>query len=99
MKEQPVAADDSSLEQIQGDVWGDPPSGATDLITTVHRLRFKVRSVSSRSARPETPAAGRRIRAVHRRDPQQAPLVGEVQRQRTQKSSGCASTSAADCSM
>jgi hypothetical protein len=39
------------------------------------------------------------IRAVHRRDPQPAPLVGKIQRQRTQKSSGCASTSAADCSM
>lgn len=41
MNEQPVADDDSSLEQIEGDVWGDPPAGATDLVATVHRLRRK----------------------------------------------------------
>jgi contact-dependent growth inhibition (CDI) system CdiI-like immunity protein len=41
MNEQPVADDDSSLEQIECDVWGDPPAGATHLITTVHRLRRK----------------------------------------------------------
>ena len=40
MTEQP-AAEDSSLEQIEGDVWGDPAPGATDLVTTVHRLRRK----------------------------------------------------------
>ena len=41
MTEQPVADDDSSLEQIEGDVWGDPPAGATELVATVHRLRRK----------------------------------------------------------
>jgi contact-dependent growth inhibition (CDI) system CdiI-like immunity protein len=41
MNDQPVADDDSSLEQIEGDAWGDPPAGATDLIATVHRLRRK----------------------------------------------------------
>jgi len=40
MTEQP-AADDSSLEQLEGDIWGDPAPGATDLVTTVHRLRRK----------------------------------------------------------
>jgi hypothetical protein len=35
------AADDATLEQIEGDVWGDPAPGATDLMTTVHRLRRK----------------------------------------------------------
>lgn len=40
MTEQP-AADDLSLEQLEGDVWGDPAPGATDLVTTVHRLRRK----------------------------------------------------------
>ena len=40
MNEQP-GGDDWSLEQIEGNVWGDPPSGATHLITTVHRLRRK----------------------------------------------------------
>jgi hypothetical protein len=41
MNEQPVADDDSSLEQIEADAWGDPPAGATDLVATVHRLRRK----------------------------------------------------------
>jgi hypothetical protein len=41
MNEQPVADDDSSLEQIEGDAWGDPPTDATHLVTTVHRLRRK----------------------------------------------------------
>ena len=41
MNEQPGVDDYWSLEQIEGDVWGDPSSGATDLIATVHRLRRK----------------------------------------------------------
>jgi hypothetical protein len=41
MNEQPGVDDDWSLEQIEGDVWDDPPSDATNLITTVHRLRRK----------------------------------------------------------
>ena len=41
MNEQPGLDDDWSLEDIEGDVWGDPPSGATYLIATVHRLRRK----------------------------------------------------------
>jgi len=32
MTEQP-AADDSSLEQLEGDVWGDPAPGAIDMCT------------------------------------------------------------------
>ena len=40
MTQQP-ASDDSSLEQLEGDVWGDPAPGATDLVATVHRLRRK----------------------------------------------------------
>jgi hypothetical protein len=30
-----------SLEQIEGDAWGDPPADATKLMTTVHELRRK----------------------------------------------------------
>lgn len=41
MTEQPAADDDSSLEQIEGDAWGDPPTDATHLVTTAHRLRRK----------------------------------------------------------
>lgn len=33
------AAEDSSLEQIEDDAWGDPPRGATYLVTSVHQLR------------------------------------------------------------
>lgn len=33
--------DDLSLEQIEGDTWGEPPAGATMLMETVHRLRRK----------------------------------------------------------
>jgi hypothetical protein len=29
----------SSLEEIEGDFWGDPPAGATSLVATVHELR------------------------------------------------------------
>lgn len=32
---------EQSLEQIEGDVWGDPPAGATRLIVTVHELRHR----------------------------------------------------------
>ncbi len=31
--------DDLSLEQVEDDVWGDPPPDATRLMTTVHNLR------------------------------------------------------------
>lgn len=30
-----------SIEEIEGKAWGDPPAGATRLITTVHELRRK----------------------------------------------------------
>lgn len=30
---------EQSLEEIEGDVWGDPPADATRLIATVHELR------------------------------------------------------------
>ncbi|WP_239132156.1 contact-dependent growth inhibition system immunity protein [Paractinoplanes durhamensis] len=30
---------DRSLEEIEGDVWGEPPAGATRLVATVHELR------------------------------------------------------------
>jgi hypothetical protein len=30
-----------SLEQIEGDTWGDPPAGATSLVRTAHALRRK----------------------------------------------------------
>ena len=30
---------EQSLEQIEGDFWGDPPAGATRLTATVHELR------------------------------------------------------------
>ena len=30
---------EQSLEQIEGDFWGDPPADATRLIATVHELR------------------------------------------------------------
>jgi hypothetical protein len=30
-----------SLEQIEGDAWGDPPAGATRLVHTAHELRRK----------------------------------------------------------
>ena len=30
-----------SLEQIEGDAWGDPPQGATRLVRTAHDLRRK----------------------------------------------------------
>jgi hypothetical protein len=33
--------EEQSLEQIEGDSWGDPPPGATALIATVHELRRK----------------------------------------------------------
>jgi hypothetical protein len=33
--------DNRSLEQIEGDVWGDPPADATRLMKTVHELRRK----------------------------------------------------------
>jgi len=33
--------DQASLEEIEGDFWGDPPTGATRLISTVHDLRRK----------------------------------------------------------
>jgi hypothetical protein len=36
-----VQGTEQSLEQIEGDFWGDPPSDATRLITTVHALRRK----------------------------------------------------------
>lgn len=32
---------EASLEQIEGESWGDPPAGATSLMTTVHGLRRK----------------------------------------------------------
>jgi hypothetical protein len=34
-----VQGTDQSLEQIEGDFWGDPPADATRLIATVHELR------------------------------------------------------------
>ncbi len=34
-------SDDLALEQIEDDPWGEPPSDATRLITTVHHLRRK----------------------------------------------------------
>ena len=40
MSDQP-AADDSSLEEVEDDVWGDPPAGATHLVASVHQLRRK----------------------------------------------------------
>ena len=30
---------EQSLEEIEGDAWGDPPAGATRLTATVHELR------------------------------------------------------------
>ena len=32
---------EQSLEQLEGDAWGDAPAGATALIATVHQLRRK----------------------------------------------------------
>jgi hypothetical protein len=34
-----VQGSEQSLEEIEGDVWGDPPAGATRLTATVHELR------------------------------------------------------------
>jgi hypothetical protein len=34
-----VQGTEQSLEQIEGDFWGDPPADATRLIATVHELR------------------------------------------------------------
>jgi CDI immunity proteins len=34
-----VQGTEQSLEEIEGDVWGDPPADATRLIATVHELR------------------------------------------------------------
>jgi CDI immunity proteins len=34
-----VQETEQSLEQIEGDFWGDPPADATRLIATVHELR------------------------------------------------------------
>jgi len=31
----------ASLEQVEGDVWGDPPAGSTPLVRTVYALRRK----------------------------------------------------------
>jgi CDI immunity proteins len=39
MPDSQVQDNDRSLEQIEDDVWGDPPTGATKLMETVHRLR------------------------------------------------------------
>ena len=51
MNERP-AVDDMSLEQIEGDAWGDAPADATGLMTTVHRLRRKpVGALSSEDLR------------------------------------------------
>jgi hypothetical protein len=38
----PAAADRRrSLEELEGDKWGDPPAGSTRLVAAVHRLRQK----------------------------------------------------------
>jgi hypothetical protein len=43
---------DRSIEEIEGDVWGDPPPDATDLVATVHRLRRKpVRALTAEDLR------------------------------------------------
>lgn len=31
----------ASLEELEGDAWGDPPADATRLVATAHRLRRK----------------------------------------------------------
>jgi hypothetical protein len=35
------AAEQSSLEELERDFWGDPPADATRLIATVHELRHR----------------------------------------------------------
>ncbi|TCO62995.1 contact-dependent growth inhibition system immunity protein [Actinocrispum wychmicini] len=41
MPDSQVQNDDLSVEQIEDNVWGSPPPGATKLMETVHQLRRK----------------------------------------------------------